>query len=231
MCSSDLRAVYDPLVDSCYPKGESSEYRGLTETTKSGRACMLWTAIPADANAPAITAGNGLGHHAYCRDPDSKGKPYCFRKDAPFFKEVAEALSAQGLSDEYLMSYWQLLAGVLHLGNITFDQSKTDVATVTKQGMESLPLCEEVLGLQRGVMLKGLSKSKLRINKEFVEKDLSLMQATDNRDALSKAIYARLFDHLRTTINAALDKANTGVLGDRALRDTLSARGRARGAG
>ena len=77
------RAVYDPLVDSCYPKGESSEYRGLTETTKSGRACMLWTAIPADANAPAITAGNGLGHHAYCRDPDSKGKPYCFRKDAP----------------------------------------------------------------------------------------------------------------------------------------------------
>merc|ERR1719181_2704272 len=51
--------------------------------TKSGVSCMVWDEIPAEANPPAISSDNGLGHHAYCRDPDSKGKPYCFRKDKP----------------------------------------------------------------------------------------------------------------------------------------------------
>jgi len=141
------------------------------------------------------------------------GEPGGMRKDAPFFTEVVEALSSQGLEEGELFQFWQLLAGVLHLGNIVFDQSKTDAATVLKSGLESIPKCEEALGLRAGVLQQGLSKSKLRINKEFVEKDLSLSQATDNRDALSKAIYTRLFDHLRNTINTALEKSTKGVLG------------------
>jgi hypothetical protein len=57
-------------------------YRGLVSTTISGRKCQNWSAekphtigIPADGE-------NGLGNHAFCRNPDeSEEQPWCFTMD------------------------------------------------------------------------------------------------------------------------------------------------------
>ena len=42
------------------------------------------------------------------------------------------------------------------------------------------------------------------VRSEYVEQDLKLNAANDGRDALSKAVYSRLSDHLIAKINAAL---------------------------
>ena len=52
--------------------------------------------------------------------------------------------------------------------------------------------------------VKALCKRKIKAGNEFVEQDMSTQQAVDGRDALSKAIYSRLFDRLITQIDQAL---------------------------
>ena len=52
--------------------------------------------------------------------------------------------------------------------------------------------------------VKALCKRKIKAGNEFVEQDMSTMQAVDGRDALSKAIYSRLFDRLIHQIDSAL---------------------------
>merc|ERR1719359_61589 len=71
-----------PTDSSCYnPDDQGASYRGLTDTTKSGRKCKRWTEVE---NGPAISDDNGLGNHGYCRNPDANahGKPYCYTVDA-----------------------------------------------------------------------------------------------------------------------------------------------------
>ncbi len=62
---------------------------------------------------------------------------------------------------------------------------------------------EVALGLREGVLAKALCKRKIKAGQEMVEQDLRLSQATDGRDALSKAIYSRLFDALIGADDAA----------------------------
>jgi len=77
----DLTAAGD---GSCYKaddKGKS--YRGLTSTTVSGRNCQKWSADhPWPASSVDQNAENGLGNHAYCRNPDASfDKPWCYTMD------------------------------------------------------------------------------------------------------------------------------------------------------
>ena len=68
--------------------------------------------------------------------------------------------------------------------------------------------------LTRRSIAKALTKRKIKAGNEWVEQDLKLEAANDGRDALSKAIYSRLFDYLIATINTAL-RAGGDTLSDK----------------
>ena len=55
-----------------------------------------------------------------------------------------------------------------------------------------------------GILPKALCKRKIKAGREFVEQDLSFNFSNDNRDALAKAIYSKIFDKLISQINNAL---------------------------
>ena len=126
------------------------------------------------------------------------------RNDKQLFHGVRIALQAVGLSSQSLGQMWQLVAGVLHLGSVVFDSSQTESATVTPSSHASLKCCEAVLGIQAHMLQKALCKRKIKAGKEFVEQDLRVGVASDGRDALSKALYCRMFEHMVAQINRAL---------------------------
>ena len=143
-------------------------------------------------------------NYGYLR-PGQLGEAGGGRNDKQLFHDVRVALQAVGLSSQALEQMWQLVAGVLHLGSIVFDSAKTESATVMPSSQTSLKCCEGVLGIQARMLQKALCKRKIKAGKEFVEQDLRVGAASDCRDALSRALYSRMFEYMVAQINRALE--------------------------
>ncbi|KAK9514455.1 hypothetical protein VZT92_027920 [Zoarces viviparus] len=137
--------------------------------------------------------------------------------DKKEFSDTMEAMSVVGLSVEEQDSVLQLVAGILHLGNISF-REENNYAVVESQDFLAFP--SFLLGIpQDGLCSKLTSRimdSKWGGKTESIAVTLNTEQACFSRDALSKALYTRLFDFLVDCVNKAIQKdqevLNIGVL-------------------
>ncbi|XP_074510443.1 myosin IEb [Sebastes fasciatus] len=137
--------------------------------------------------------------------------------DKKEFADTMEAMSVVGLSVEEQDSVLQLVAGILHLGNIGF-REENNYAVVESQDFLAFP--SFLLGIpQDGLCSKLTSRvmdSKWGGKTESISVTLNTEQACFSRDALSKALYTRLFDFLVDCVNKAMEKDqeefNIGVL-------------------
>uniref|UniRef100_A0A673LJ63 Osteoclast-stimulating factor 1 n=1 Tax=Sinocyclocheilus rhinocerous TaxID=307959 RepID=A0A673LJ63_9TELE len=137
--------------------------------------------------------------------------------DKKEFEDTMAAMSVVGLSLDAQDTVLQIVAGILHLGNITF-REEGNYAVVESEDFLAFP--SYLLGInQDGLKSKLTSRimdSKWGGKTETISVTLNTEQASFTRDALSKALYSRLFDYLVDTINKAMQKDheefNTGVL-------------------
>ncbi|XP_044532060.1 unconventional myosin-VI isoform X4 [Gracilinanus agilis] len=124
------------------------------------------------------------------------------------FNRMCTAMKKIGLGDEEKLDLFRVVAGVLHLGNIDFEEtgSTSGGCNLKNKSSQSLEYCAELLGLDQDdlrvslttrVMLTTAGGTKGTV----IKVPLKVEQANNARDALAKTVYSHLFDHVVNRVN------------------------------
>ncbi|KAF8345668.1 glycosyltransferase family 2 protein, partial [Amanita rubescens] len=125
--------------------------------------------------------------------------------DAMRFDQLKVALKAIGLSKRHVAQTCQLIAAILHLGNLEFiiDRGRNEDAAVVRN-TDVLEIVSEFLGIQSSALEVALSYKTKLVKKELCTVFLDPDGASDNRDDLAKTLYSLLFGWLNEYINQKL---------------------------
>jgi len=140
-----------------------------------------------------------------------------FRKDdADRFVELRSAMEATGFSESEMMEVWKVVAGVLHLGNIVFDDFEDEEGDIAKimaiaHDYEPLACAADVLGVDMESLEELLTERVINTRDGSIVVHRNADASSFARDAVAKGIYSVLFDHVVNRINEALDETAHGV--------------------
>ncbi|NXE54662.1 MYO6 protein, partial [Casuarius casuarius] len=124
------------------------------------------------------------------------------------FNRMCTAMRKIGLDDAEKLDLFRVVAGVLHLGNIDFEEagSTSGGCTLKNRSGQALECCAALLGLDeddlRGSLTTRVMLTTAGGTKGTVIKvPLKVEQANNARDALAKTVYSHLFDHVVNRVN------------------------------
>ncbi|XP_041061501.1 unconventional myosin-Vb-like [Carcharodon carcharias] len=127
------------------------------------------------------------------------------KDDAADLERTRDAFSMLGICESYQVDIFQIIASVLHLGNIDFQSNDHDGEnSFVNANDKHLYLFCKLLGLERKQLAYWLCHRKLVTLNETYIKSMTVKQATGYRDALAKHIYGQLFNWIVNQINKAL---------------------------
>ena len=141
------------------------------------------------------------------------------RQEKQEYIELVTAFGHLKFPDETIKSILQVLAAILHIGNVTF---KDDDEGSIVANRETVIIAAELLGIEHANTLEECFCTKeIIVNKERTLVKLDVHKAQEQRDALARFLYGSLFDILVVQINTTLGSdvsamasstANIGIL-------------------
>ena len=152
------------------------------------------------AGAPADLVkhlGLGCGPKGFHYLNQSSVTQLALMDDSAMFQELVNALRVVGVSAAEQHDIWACLAGILHIGNLTF--AGDEAASITSA--ESIGLVKATMATDLAACLTTRS---MTVGAEKTVVPLTPEKAVAAREALAKATYIRLFDWLVTAVNRSL---------------------------
>uniref|UniRef100_A0AAQ6AIS7 Myosin motor domain-containing protein n=1 Tax=Amphiprion ocellaris TaxID=80972 RepID=A0AAQ6AIS7_AMPOC len=121
--------------------------------------------------------------------------------DRSDWKVVRKALTVIGFNEDEVEELLNIIASVLHLGNVQYGGEEGSACITSDTQIKYLA---RLLGVNGSVLTEALTHKKIIAKGEELMSPLNLEQASSARDALSKAVYGRTFTWLVNKINASL---------------------------
>ncbi|CAL8243411.1 unnamed protein product [Lota lota] len=123
--------------------------------------------------------------------------------DTKELSTTRHAFTLLGVNESYQMGLFQVLAAILHLGNVEVKDRDSDSSIIPPNNSHLTAFCE-LVGVSYQDMSHWLCHRKLRTATETYIKTVPRLQAVNARDALAKHIYAKLFSWIVEHVNKAL---------------------------
>lgn len=122
--------------------------------------------------------------------------------DKKDFEEVMGAFKDLAFQKEHVDGILEVLASVMMLGNVEFKEGKPDEAQVAKDSRKHIGIVADLLKLDQIQLSHKLVTRDIVISgQETTTAVLNVQQASDNRYALCKFVYGRMFDWVVAGIN------------------------------
>jgi len=122
------------------------------------------------------------------------------------------AMKHLGFKDEERLGTYNLVAAILHLGNITFEEIPDDTkggCSVSKVAEDSLQMAATLLGVDKDELRDSLTSRIMQAKRggskgTAIKVPLKPLEASNARDALAKSIYSRMFDYIVDMVNTSI---------------------------
>ncbi|KAJ3180810.1 hypothetical protein HDU85_003891 [Gaertneriomyces sp. JEL0708] len=143
------------------------------------------------------------------------------------FDVIRDNLKTLGIGRRQQAQFWQLLAAILHLGNVTFhDDPKNNDESCSVRNYAQLELVASLLGLHPASMEACLTYRTKLIGRDLTSVFLDSTGAEQQRDALARALYAVATSWIVEQINDKLCQDESAWSSFVAVLDTPGFAGR-----
>eukprot|EP00730_Choanoeca_flexa_P001716 TRINITY_DN10754_c0_g1_i3.p1 TRINITY_DN10754_c0_g1~~TRINITY_DN10754_c0_g1_i3.p1 ORF type:complete len:1194 (+),score=379.51 TRINITY_DN10754_c0_g1_i3:43-3624(+) len=124
--------------------------------------------------------------------------------------DVCESMKFVGFAANDTQMCWRLLAAILHLGDVTFNDIGNDACSLASNDNQMRTIADL---LQVGLSdLKNAMLHVVQVTRgETIIKNYTVEHAADNRDAISKAVYTRIFSWIFEMVNELLEGETSGA--------------------
>lgn len=127
-------------------------------------------------------------------------------------ERIKNAMKVLSISEWEMWQIFQLLAALLHLGNLQYKRKIIENidATEIHDTLNSSRVAH-FLGIPRSVLCECLTRRTLYVNDERVVSNISKEYAMEIRDSFAKTIYGRIFNWIVHRINTTISRSASSV--------------------
>lgn len=137
--------------------------------------------------------------------------------DGKWLESTKKSLSLIGLNNNDQKTLFQILAGILLLGEVEFEESGENGSAISTK--QQLAQVARRFGLPSESIQEALCNRTVITRNDSVTVPLDPVEAVENRDALAKTIYAKMFDWMVQRINDAISTDESLIHGQIGVLD------------